>query len=123
VNKKVSDSIVDVIRDCYSYQGMEILDIAKKINLSDTTVRNVIDREAMCNKEELITFSYCIQYLIKIGKISDKKKADGKTYLFDLTDEEIKIIEAEYIPQYTLAKNREELQEHYRSLAESGIPL
>jgi Mor family transcriptional regulator len=120
---KVTESIVCVIRDFYSYQGKSIKEIAEKTELSETTVRNVIDREAMCDKEELITFSYCIQYLIKIGKISDKKKADGKTYYFDLTDLEIKIIESEYIPQFTLAKDKKELQEHYRKLAESGIPL
>ena len=112
---KVTESVVDIIRDYYSYQGQPIKEIAKHLNLSDTTIRKVIDEWAMCPKEELLMYSFCIKYLIKEGKIPSKTRGNG-TYLFDLTDQDLTVLEEEIIPNFEANKSIQELTDYYKKL-------
>lgn len=116
--KKIDESIVDQIRDLYSFKDLPIKVIAEKLNISESTVYKVIDDNCMADHENLVCFAYAIKYLIRIGKIADKTRPDGKHYIFDLSNEELKTLEDVYMPQYQLAKDMEELTTYFKRLAE-----
>ena len=118
--KKIDESIVDQIRDLYSFKDLPIKVIAEKLNISESTVYKVIDDNCMATREHLIVYCYVWKYLIKIGKVSPEGKyRNGKFYPFDnITEESLKIFEEEYIPNYKRCSSMAELTEYYRRLAE-----
>jgi hypothetical protein len=116
MNKIINKVLIDEIRELY-YRMKTPKEIAKITGLAVSTVYKMIEDESFCTAVELGRYSYCIEYLVKTGKISwENKFKNGKFYPFDLSDSDIKALQDEYMPIYEKANSEQEIEDYYEKL-------